>query len=228
MVDEIRKELFALSESDVIKYNKRVIPNIGNTIGVRIPLLRKFAKEIVKKNYYEYLNYNGYMYFEELAIQGMIIGLLDFDVNDLKKYINFYLPKVSNWALCDIFAGGLKNIKKYRSEMFDYFVEVLHESNEYKKRFVFVSFLTYYICEKYVNKLISLVVKDDDERYYVVMSKAWLMSYIYFSFKDKVLAILEKRKMNTDLHNKTIQKIIESLKCPESEKNILKSMKIKK
>lgn len=226
MFYDVRKTLFSLQEINVLAYDKRVIPEINNVIGVRIPKLKKIAKNIVRENYCEYLNFGENLYFEELVIQGMIIGLLNLNVENFKKYIDFYLDKISDWALCDIFVGNLKNIKKYKSDMFDYFFNILLDGNEFKKRFVFVVFLSYYIEEEYVDKLISAVIDDNDSRYYVVMSKAWLLSCIYFKFKDKVLNVLENYKLDSTTHNKTIQKIVESLKCSNEEKVILKTMKI--
>ena len=136
MFYDVRKALFSLQEINVLSYDKRVIPEINNVIGVRIPKLRKIAKNIVRENYREYLNFDENLYFEELVIQGMIIGLLNLNVENFKKYIDFYLDKISNWALCDIFVGNLKNIKKYKSDMFDYFFNILLDGNEFKKRFV--------------------------------------------------------------------------------------------
>ena len=227
MFYDVRKTLFSLQEMNVICYYEKVVPNLNNVIGVRVPKLRKIAKAIVKENYIEYLNFDEDLYFEELIIQGMIVGLLDLDVENLKKYIDFYLTKISNWALCDIFVCNLKCVKKYRLDLFDYFFNMLSYSEEFKKRFVFVVFLTYYVDEEYVDRLISAVSLDKDDRYYVVMAKAWLMSVIYFKFKSRVVKELSNRSLDFNTHNKTIQKITESLKCTDLEKNLLKNIKIK-
>ena len=227
MFYDVRKMLFSLQEMNVICYYEKVVPNLNNVIGVRVPKLRKIAKAIVKENYIEYLKFDEDLYFEELIIQGMIIGLLNLDEANLKKYVDFYLNKISNWALCDVFVGNLKCLKKYKIDLFDYFLSMLSDYNEFKKRFVFVVFLTYYVDEKYVDKLISAVSVDKDDRYYVVMAKAWLMSVIYFKFKSKVMAELSNHSLDFNTHNKTIQKITASLKCTDFEKNVLKSMKVK-
>lgn len=227
MFYDVRKMLFSLQEMNVICYYEKVVPNLNNVIGVRVPKLRKIAKAIVKENYIEYLKFDEDLYFEELIIQGMVIGLLNLDEANLKKYVDFYLNKISNWALCDVFVSNLKCLKKYKIDLFDYFLNMLPDYNEFKKRFVFVVFLTYYVDEKYVDKLISAVSVDKDDRYYVVMAKAWLMSVIYFKFKSKVMAELSNHSLDFNTHNKTIQKITESLKCTDLEKNVLKSMKVK-
>ena len=86
MFYDVRKTLFSLQEINVLAYDKRVIPEINNVIGVRIPKLRKIAKNIVRENYCEYLNFGENLYFEELVIQGMIIGLLNLNVENFKKY----------------------------------------------------------------------------------------------------------------------------------------------
>ncbi|EON71932.1 hypothetical protein H131_13348 [Lysinibacillus sphaericus OT4b.31] len=52
----VRDQLFALQDRGYQKFSSALIPTIdANTIiGVRIPLLRKLAKEIAKENHYNF------------------------------------------------------------------------------------------------------------------------------------------------------------------------------
>lgn len=48
---DIQKRLFELEDKDYAAFQSKLVPNIDSKliIGVRVPVLRKFAKELKKK-----------------------------------------------------------------------------------------------------------------------------------------------------------------------------------
>ena len=44
----IREELFAKQDEEYQKFHSKLCPNVNDIIGVRIPILRKMAKQIAK------------------------------------------------------------------------------------------------------------------------------------------------------------------------------------
>ena len=57
------------------------------------------------------------------------------------------------------------------------------------------------------------------------MAIAWLLSMIYIKYPDKTLIFLKNNNLDTFTHNKTIQKIIESKKVNNEEKEDLRKLK---
>ena len=99
---------------------------IGNILGVRVPILRDYAKKLAKEyEIHDLLTYIDNEYYEEIMLQGMLIGLEnDKDKNKVKnkdirnikhilKDIEKFVPKIDNWAICDGFCTGLKITKKH-------------------------------------------------------------------------------------------------------------------
>ena len=53
---KIREQLEDLTEENYKQFNEKLLPGVKHIIGVRLPALRKIAKETAKSNYSEYLN----------------------------------------------------------------------------------------------------------------------------------------------------------------------------
>ena len=66
------------------------------------------AKEIIKKDdwrpFVETANTN---YYEETMLQGMIIGLAKMNLDEQINYISLFIPRINNWAVCDIFISPI-------------------------------------------------------------------------------------------------------------------------
>ena len=88
MEEEIRKHLFELQDKKYQEFHRGLCPNTENIIGVRIPVLREYSKQLVKKySVEELLNNIGNTYYEEIMIKGMIIGLSKENLGKIQKYI---------------------------------------------------------------------------------------------------------------------------------------------
>lgn len=112
MIEQIRQKLNQLSDEKYKKFHSSLCPNINGIIGVRVPVLRNYAKELYSKYPLEQIKI-GDKYYEELVLQGMIIGFQT-NTKDLENIINqirSYVPKINSWAVCDTFCAGLKITK---------------------------------------------------------------------------------------------------------------------
>ena len=62
--------------------------------------------------------------------------------------------------------------------------------------------------------------------YYVDMAVAWYMSFTLIKQWDDAIKVIEEKKLNVWVHNKSIQKAIESYRIPDDKKTYLKTLKI--
>lgn len=108
----IRTQIFELIDPEYQKFSAALIPNIDNVLGVRLPELRKIAKKIAKDDWRTYLKTAEDEYFEEIMLQGMVIGYVKTDINDQLSYVASFIPKIDNWSVCDSFCIGLKFTKR--------------------------------------------------------------------------------------------------------------------
>ena len=72
---------------------------------------------------------------------------------------------------------------------------------------------------------IPLSIKSDE--YYVNMMIAWYYSTALVKQYDETIKIIESKKLDKWIHNKSIQKAIESFRVSEDKKEYLRSLKIK-
>ena len=229
MKEGIRNKLFEMQEKKYQKFNSNLCPGINNIIGIRTPILRNYAKELLKQfETKKLLNNIGNEYFEEIMLQGMIIGLSkEKDISQIFKYIEKVVPKVDNWAVCDIFCGGLKIINKYPNKFWEFIQKYLDSDKEFEIRFGVVIILGYYIKEEYIQEIFKICDKIESKEYYVQMAIAWTLSICLVKHYNETLKYLKSKECKLDnfTYNKSIQKAIESFRVPDERKNILRKMK---
>ncbi len=112
----IKEKIFELSDSKYKEFHSKLCPNTNNIVGVRVPILRNLAKEIAKGNWIDYLSQPENEYYEEIMLQGMVIGLAKMDIDERIKYIEEFVPKIYNWGICDTFCAGLKCFKSNKEK----------------------------------------------------------------------------------------------------------------
>ena len=115
--EEIREELINLADEKYKKFHSNLCPGVDNILGVRLPILRKISKDLSKNNYKDYLDNDSIKYYEEIMVEGLIIGYINVDNDTRFKYIRNFVPKINNWAVCDSFCNNLKFTKKNMSEV---------------------------------------------------------------------------------------------------------------
>ncbi len=225
--EEIRKKLLELADEKYKKFQKGLCPNTNNIIGVRIPLLRNLAKEIVKQDSETYLKNASNEYYEEIMLQGMVIGLSKCSVEQTCKYLKEFIPKIDNWAVCDVTVASLKIVKNNQKEMLDFFRSYFKSKKEFELRFAIVVLLNFYITEEYIDFVLKTVNEIKHEGYYVKMAVAWAISISYIKFPEKTMEFLKQNDLDDFTYNKALQKIIESYQIEEETKAIIKNMKRK-
>lgn len=223
----IEKSLYSLQDKKYQEFQKGLCPGVVNIIGVRIPELRKLAKELLKKytlkELLENINDN---YYEELMLQGMVIGGAKEDINTILKYVKEFVPKIDNWAVCDTFCTSLKITKKYKEEMWEFIQKYLKSDKEFELRFAIVMILGYFIDEKYLEKDFKIFNNIKSDKYYVKMALAWAISICVIKYYDRSIKYLEKEAILDDFtYNKAIQKARESYRLSKEQKDFLNTLK---
>lgn len=227
--------LYKLKELQDIKYrdfNQKLCPDTKREIlGIRIPNLRKLAKEILKNNKYnwkEFVKNENIKYFEEVLLQGFIIGYSKLEFEELLNYIKLYISRIDSWEITDTFVPTLKIKEKDLDNYWKFILPYTKSQKEFEVRFAIISMLDYFINEKYVDKVIKILDNIKHEGYYVKMGVAWTLAEIGIKYNDKAMRYLsEKNNLDKFTYNKTLQKMIESYRIDNKQKDTLRKMKIK-
>lgn len=179
-MENIEEELKSLADEKYREFNKKSCPDTEKEIlGIRIPVLRKFAKEIIRKNDWQEIIKNiGDKYFEEIIIQGLIIGYAKCDIKQKMPYIKKFVPKIDSWAISDTFVPTLNIKEKDLDEVFNFIKPYFQSNKEFEIRFAVIMLLNYYINEKYVDEVINILDNINNNGYYAKMSVAWCLAEI--------------------------------------------------
>ena len=229
MKQKIKEELKQLADEKYKEFHKGLCPGTENILGIRVPVLRDYAKKLSKKyEIHELLNHIDNEYYEEIMLQGMLIGLekaKDNDIENILKDIEEFVPKIDNWAICDVFCAGLKITKQHLIEIWEFIQKYLVSDKEFEIRFGVVMILDYYITEEYLGKNFAIFNHIKSNQYYVQMAVAWAISICLIKFYDKTIEYLEQAKIDKFTYNKAIQKAIESYRISDEQKTELRKMK---
>ena len=220
-------ELFINNKDEKYRdFSSSLILESRELIGVRLPLLRKLAKQIVKENNVEvYLKNANSNYFEEVMLQGLVIGYYKADIQTIIKLCSKFVSKIDNWSICDSFCNSLKISKTNLNIMYQYITSYISSNKTYELRFLIVMLINYYIDEKYIQDIFKIIEKVEKEDYYVKMAIAWLISVCYIEFPKDTLNYLANCTLDKFTYNKSLQKIIESYRVKPKDKKIIKAMK---
>ncbi|ARF16643.1 DNA alkylation repair protein [Sporosarcina ureae] len=228
MQDTIRKQIFELQEASYQKFIAALIPNIDNVLGVRMPELRKLAKGIAKCDWRTYLQTANDEYFEEVMLQGLVIGYAKADVEELLTYVETFVPKMDNWSVCDSFCTGLKFTKQNKERIWSFLQPYLISDKEYEIRFGIVMLLDYYIEPNYIDRVLDLLDDVQHEGYYAKMAVAWALSICFVKLPDQTMKYLTgDHSLDLFTYNKALQKITESTRVGADVKEIIRGMKRK-
>lgn len=225
--------LCSLSENKYKEFSNKLIPQVNNMLGIRLPHLQVIAKQIAKGDYSGFLSHRSIQYFEEVMIQGYVIGNIpNPSVDEIKTLIKYHVPKVDNWSTCDSFCAALKIAKKYPEEIFQFILPYAYSSKCYEIRFFIVMCLNYYINEQYIGVVDKILQSIHSDEYYVNMAICWAYTVIFQLDSNRVFLFLkilkqelaiEQTSRNRFLLQKTISKICDSRKITEEEKAIVRS-----
>lgn len=223
----IKERLRSYADEEYAKFMSSLTPGKENIIGVRLPILRKIAKEIAKDNYMEFLNDESSGSFEEVMLKGMVIGYIKADIDEILTLVRDFIPLIDNWAVCDSFCSGLKVTKSYREKVWDFICPYLYSDKEFEVRFGVIMILNYYVDTFYAPKAFEQFDRIKHDGYYVKMAIAWAISVFYANFPDLTIKYIKNNNLDDFTHNKAIQKIRESLRVDKATKEMIKNLKRK-
>jgi len=227
MHQQIREQLINLADQDYQKFSSSLIPNCQNILGVRLPELRKIAKNIAKEDWQNYLTADSVEFFEEVMLQGMIIGYVKTNIEERLSYVASFVPKIENWSVCDSFCTGLKFTKENQEQVWVFLQPYFSSHKEYEVRFGVVMLLNYFIDHQYIESVLNIINDIKHEGYYVKMAVAWAISICYVKDPLVTMNYLRNNSLDDFTYHKALQKITESNRVEKDAKKLFRQMKRK-
>ena len=225
---EIVDLLYAKQDLKYRDFQAPLFPNISKEkmIGVRTPDLKKLAKELndsdLAKEFIETLPHD---YFDENQLHAFLISLIK-DYDTCLKEVNRFLPYIDNWGTCDQLSP--KVFAKHKDELIISIKKWLKSKHTYTVRFAIGMLLALYLDDSFKEEYMKLVSNIRSEEYYINMMIAWYFATALAKQWDTVIKYIENKKLSTWVHNKTIQKAVESYRISDEQKVYLKGLKVNK
>ncbi|MGN0536796.1 MAG: DNA alkylation repair protein [Acutalibacteraceae bacterium] len=227
LIQDIQKHLFELQDEEYRKFHSRLMPTVDpkTIIGVRVPLLRKYAKELNRTTDVEsFLKNLPHTYYEENNLHAFLLESVK-DYNTTIVSVHTFLPFVDNWATCDMLSP--KVFGKHRKELLSEIDLWLSSSQTYTVRFGLGMLMRYYLDDLFSEDYLVRAAKIQSNEYYVNMMIAWYFATALAKQYTTTVPYLEQKRLSTWIHNKTIQKAVESCRIDEQTKKYLRTLKIK-
>jgi len=192
-------------------------------IGVRVPMLRGFAKEIkdtpeAKK----FIAKLPHKYYDENMLHGLLLAEIK-DYDECIKYVDKFLPYVDNWAVCDIMSP--KVFKKHKAELLEKIPEWIGSGETYTCRFGIEMLMSHFLDKDFKEEYLQLVASVDSDEYYVKMMVAWFFATALTKQWDASVKVIEAGQLGAWTHNKSIQKARESYRITDEQKAYLNTLK---
>lgn len=221
----IEKQLFELRDEKYAEFQAKLTPTVEPElfIGVRVPEVRKLAKEMYKAGEYEdFLKSLPHKYYDENMLHGLLVSeIKDYDmaVEETDKF----LPYVDNWAVCDIMSP--KVFKKHKAELLEKIKEWASSSETYTIRFGIEMLMSHYLDDDFKPEYLEIPAVIRSDEYYVNMMIAWFFATALTKQWDSTISYIENNRLDKWTHNKTIQKARESYRITDEQKAYLKTLK---
>lgn len=218
--------MFELREERYKEFSSSLIPGSKPLLGVRIPILRKLAKEIAKgENWISFLENGAEDYFEELMLKALVIGYAKAEIDCILEQAKRFIPKITDWSVNDSFCSTFKIAKKNQQKVWDFLMKYTGSEKEFELRVVAVMLMDYYLTEEYIDQVLEIYNQIPPVGYYTQMGVAWGVATAYAKFPEKTMVFLRNNKLDDFTYHKAITKMLESYRVSEHNKELLRNMK---
>lgn len=221
----IQEKLLSMQDLKYKEFQAKLIPNISaeSVMGIRTPQLRVYAKELMKTDAAdEFLTQLPHQYFDENQLHAFIISEMK-DYDAVLAALEKFLPYVDNWATCDQLRP--KVFKKHTDKLITAIRAWMASTETYTIRFGIGMLMCNYLDENFKPEYLEWAANIRSEEYYINMMIAWYFATALAKQYDITLSYIEDGRLNTWVHNKTIQKARESYRITDDQKAYLKSLK---
>lgn len=241
-VAELKKMLFKNQDLKYRDFHASLLPNIDkkSIIGVRVPTMRKIAKEFASTatpvELDRFLDKLPHKYFEENQVHLFVVERIK-DFDECLARIEQFLPYIDNWAVCD--GKSPKALLKDEARFLASIEKWLKSREPYTVRFGVNMLMAFFLDDRFDKSQLKLVAAIDEnlfddagraecptDRYYVQMVIAWYMATALAKQWDATFPYIKGRKLSPWIHNKTIQKACESYRITDAQKKILRGLKL--
>ncbi len=220
----LREELHSRSEQDYREFSRKLLPGVDNILGVRVPILRKMAVEVMDGDWRSFLDEYAEFY-EEYMVKAIVIANAEMSHEERLGYTVRFLPHVDNWAVCDLLCNDWKIAHEDRGSLWDFCEDMMSSDDEFKMRVGAVMMLFKFLDDEYISDILKLFSENHHDGYYYKMGAAWALSYCYLDFQEETEEVLSSGVLDRELQNLTVRKVCESRRADSELKKRVRTFR---
>jgi len=225
--EAIRAQLFALQDTGYKEFHQKLMPEVPHerVIGVRVPALRRLAKQLAHTGEAEdFLLAVPHFYYEENNLHAFLVEQIrDFDA--ALAATEAFLPYIDNWATCDLFSP--KAFGAHKAQLLPSVRRWLASDRPYTVRYGIETLMRWYLDADFCADYPAWVAGVQSGEYYVNMMRAWYFATALAKQPQAVWPWLEEKRLDVWTHNKTVQKAIESRRISDGDKRRLRALRLR-
>ena len=228
MLQDLTRQLETLAQGNetYATFNKRIVNTNMPVVGVRVPDLRRLARELAPNmsaaDISKLLTARNES-FDYVLLCGLLITHARFDDEMTIELTKQYLPRVDSWAHIDIF---IEKKRRFAGEVWwDFALKCLQSEAEFTMRYGVISLMTNFLDEAHINQVFAALRNVRHDGYYVKMALAWLYATAAVHFFELTLAELENGHIDAWTRNKAYQKMRESRRFTPEKQRIIRQQK---
>lgn len=224
----VRKELEIIAEADYKKFSASLIPGVENLLGIRIPILRNMAKKLAKEDWKGCMEWEDTVYFEEIMLQGLVLGYAKAPVEEILEYARKFIPKIDNWSINDSFCSNFKIARKEPQKVWDFLMTYKDSRDEFKTRVVAVMLMDHFLNDDHIDDVLKVLGELEIVGYYASMGVAWAYATAWAKYPEKTKSYLKEHPIEPETYHKTLRKCLESYRISDKDKNWIRSEELSK
>lgn len=203
-------------------FSAGLIPNRTDILGVRIPKLRRIAKDICKGDWKVFLEERSRS-FEHTMVRGLVIAMAPISVEERISYTEYFLPEIDNWSVNDTFCSVWKIGKKDDPDvLWSYCVDLVGRHQEFPSRTGAVMMLDHFLDDRHIDKICDTLVSAPPCGYYYDMGAAWTLSMCFAEYPEKTGPVLFDGRLDPGILKTTVRKICDSYKVDKNTKDLVR------
>jgi len=231
MYDRIKTQLTNLAQGNktYAAFNRRIVNTKMPVIGVRMPDLRRLARELAANmsaaDISKLLTTQNES-FDYVLLCGLLINRAKISDEEAIRLTRQYLPCVDSWAHIDVF---VEKKRRFAGEVWwNFALECLQSEAEFTVRYGVISLMTNFLDEAHIDQVFAALRNVKYDGYYVKMALAWLYATAAVHFFELTLAELENEHIDAWTRNKAYQKMRESRRFTPEQQAVISKKKGRK
>jgi 3-methyladenine DNA glycosylase AlkD len=212
----VRTQLISFAEDSYRQFMEGLLPGVSDILGVRLPVLQKLARKLLQAEG----RYEAPLaaYHEEILLEGLTIGAARLPIAARLEKTAAFVPKITNWAVCDSFCASLKITAEEKETTWAFLFPYFESKEEFFVRFAVVMLLCYYTDAADLPRALEALQTVSHPGYYAKMAVAWAVSVLFAHHPKETKAFLQTCRLDAETLAKALQKIRDSRRVSLEDK----------